>query len=100
MSRPISLRTRTNTLMAAALHRTVEALVELDRLGCQVHAMVIKDARPVLLIAPPPGDLVGAVHMHRNRQGKREAVWMATVAGCNVEWEAPRTLALVTNNGD
>jgi hypothetical protein len=97
MSRPISLRTRHNTQMAAALHRSVEALVELDRLGCEVHALVIKDARPVVLIAPPPGDLVGAVHMHRNKQGKREAVWMATVAGCNVEWTAPQLMTLVTS---
>lgn len=96
MSRPISLRTRTNSQMAAQLHRCVEALVELDRLGCDVHALTIRDQRPALLIAPPPGDLVGAVQMHQQSQGKREALWIAQVAGCRVEWTAnPPALQVV-----
>jgi hypothetical protein len=82
--------------MAAALHRCVEALVELDRMGCEVHALTVVDQRPALLIAPPPGDLVGAVRMHANSQGKREALWIAQVAGCRVEWSAnPPTLHAV-----
>lgn len=91
MSRPISLRTKTNTVMGAALHRCVEALVELDRMGCEVHALTIKDQRPALLIAVPPGDLVGAVQLRQQGQNKREAVWMAEVAGCRVEWTAGTT---------
>lgn len=88
MSRPIVLGTKTNTQMGAALHRCVEALVELDRMGCEVHALTIHNQRPALLIAAPPGDLVGAVQMHQHSQGKREAVWIAQVAGCRVEWTA------------
>lgn len=96
MSRQISLRTRTNTLMAQALQRAQESLVELDREGCQVHALVIKDGRPTLLIETPPGPFAGCVQMTRNSQGKREVLWMAEVAGCRVEWTAPATMTLVS----
>jgi hypothetical protein len=89
MSRQISLRNRTNTLMADALRRAQECLVELDREGCTVHAIVMKGGRPVVLIETPPGQFIGAVRMHTNSQGRREALWMAEVARCRVEWAAP-----------
>lgn len=87
---------RANTVMAESLRRAASALVELDRLGCQVHALVIRDCRPVLLIEAPPGGLVGAVRMHQRSQGRREAIWMATVAECRVEWAAPAIRAVRT----
>lgn len=98
MSRQIMLRTRANSAMAQALQRAQEALVELDREGCQVHAMVLKDGRPTLLIETPPGPFAGTVQMTRNSQGKREALWMAEVAGCRVEWTAPTAALTVVSS--
>lgn len=91
----ILLSTNVNTIMANALVRCQKALAELDREGCQVHALVIRDGRPVFLIEPPTGCFTAAVRMHRNSQGRREAVWMAEVAGCRVEWTAPAHLQVV-----
>ena len=96
MSRPVSLRTRANSLMAKALARAQESLTQLDREGCNVHAVVIKDGRPTLLIETPPGPFAGMVRLHTNSQGKREALWAAEVAGCRVEWTAPPQMNLVT----
>lgn len=88
MSRNPQMRTRPNALMSQALLRAQEALAELDREGCNVHAIVLRDHRPVLLIEPPPGPFAGMVRLHTNSQGRREALWAAEVAGCRVEWTA------------
>jgi hypothetical protein len=93
--RTIRLRTKVNTIMSHSLQRAEEALAALDQEGCQVHALVIRDGRPVFLIEPPTGCFTAAVQMHRNNQGKREYVWMAEVAGCKVEWTAPAHLQAV-----
>lgn len=86
MSRQPQLRLPTNATTSDGLRRVAEALAELDRLDCAVHACTIVSGRPSLLIEPPPGGLVGAVRMLQRGQGRREAVWIATVAGCRVEY--------------
>ena len=91
----LRLHTQINTLMAQALARAQQAVAELDEQGCNVHAMVIRDGRPVLLIEPPGSPWVASVQMQRNSDGKREAVWMAEVAGCRVEWQVPLHLQAV-----
>lgn len=95
----MSLRSKTNADFAASLKRAAEALVELDREGRQVHALVIRDGRPVLLIETPRGPIAGMVSVRSNDRSKAEALWFATVAGCRVEWAAPPHLVPVPAAG-
>ena len=96
MSRRPLMRTKPNAVMSDALRRAAECLAALDAEGCNVHAIVLKDGRPSLLIEPPPGPFAGMVRLHTNSQGKREALWAAEVAGCRVEWSAPPMRAVTS----
>lgn len=96
MSRRPEMRTRPNARTSEGLHRVAEALAALDSMDVSVHAVTIVNGHPSLLVEAP-GGLPGAVRMLRRGQGKREALWLASVAGCRVEYTLPETAVSTTH---
>lgn len=97
MSRRPEMRTQPNARTSDGLHRVAEALATLDSMEVSVHAVTVINGRPSLLVEAP-GGLPNAVRMLERSQGRREALWIASVAGCRVEYRLPEGGAVTTTH--
>lgn len=96
MSRRPEFKLKPNALTSQGMERVAAALAELDRMDCSVHAVTLINGHPALLVEAP-GGIPNAVRMLKRGQGRREALWIASVVGCRVEYTLPENAVTTTH---